>query len=99
MARKTFDAAVGRALAHVAETERELQEQVRYGIAADYGPSLRELLGHEGGYDNDPDDPGGPTNYGTTIYDARKYWKADATAEDVRNMPLDVAKDIYRTKY
>jgi Glycosyl hydrolase 108 len=99
MARKTFDAAVGRALAHVAETERELQEQVRYGIAADYGPSLRELLGHEGGYDNDPDDPGGLTNYGTTIYDARKYWKADATAEDVRNMPLDVAKDIYRTKY
>jgi lysozyme family protein len=99
MATKSFDAAVGRALAHVVETERELQSRVRYGIAADYAPSLRELLRHEGGYDNDPDDPGGPTNYGITIYDARSYWKADATAADVRNMPLDVAKEIYRTKY
>ncbi len=62
MAKKSFDAALSRALAHVAETERELERQVRYGIAADYPPSLRELLGHEGGYDNDPDDPGGTTD-------------------------------------
>ncbi len=99
MARQSFNAAAGRALAHAAETERDFQRQARYGIAADYAPSLRELLGHEGGYDNDPDDPGGPTNYGITIYDARRYWKANATAEDVRNLPIEVAKEIYRTKY
>ena len=43
--------------------------------------------------------PGGPTNWGITIHDARAYWKEDATAADVRNMPVEVAKDIYRSKY
>lgn len=54
---------------------------------------------HEGGYSNDVGDPGGPTKYGITIKDARMYWKHDATADDVRDMPLDVAKEIYRSKY
>ncbi len=53
----------------------------------------------EGGYSNDPGDPGGPTNYGITIIDARKYWKPDATAQDVRNMPKSVAEDIYNKHY
>jgi lysozyme family protein len=41
-----------------------------------YDESLRRLLVHEGGYTNDPADPGGPTNFGITIYDYRKYVKA-----------------------
>ncbi len=53
----------------------------------------------EGGYSNDAGDPGGPTNYGITIHDARTYWKADATAQDVRNMPKNVAADIYQKHY
>lgn len=69
------------------------------GLVGDYDPSLKELLGHEGGYTNDPKDPGGPTNWGITIFDARMYWKSDATAADVRAMPLRVAKDIYKAKY
>lgn len=64
-----------------------------------YDQSLRRLLVHEGGYTNDPADPGGPTNFGITIYDYRKYVKADATAADVRAMSLGGAKAIYRTKY
>ena len=64
-----------------------------------YDESLRRLLIHEGGYSNHPQDPGGPTNYGITIHDARKYWKADATAADVRAMPIEVAKGIYKSKY
>lgn len=67
--------------------------------AATYNESLKRLLVHEGGYSNHPSDPGGPTNYGITIADARRYWKRDATADDVKNMPLDVAKSIYRSKY
>lgn len=54
---------------------------------------------HEGGYTNDPQDPGGPTNYGITIADARMYWKPNASASDVRFMPIDVAKSIYKSKY
>jgi lysozyme family protein len=64
-----------------------------------YDESLRRVLAHEGGYTNDRDDPGGPTNFGITIYDYRKYVNANATAGDVRAMTLDQAKAIYRSKY
>ena len=67
--------------------------------ASSYDEALKRVLVHEGGYSNHPSDPGGPTNWGITIHDARAYWKRDATAADVRNMPVEVAKDIYRSKY
>jgi lysozyme family protein len=61
--------------------------------------SILETLRWEGGYSNDPGDSGGPTNWGITIWDARKYWRPTATAADVRVMPRSVAVDIYRDKY
>lgn len=61
--------------------------------------AIKITLGYEGGYTNDAADPGGPTNWGITIYDARMYWKKDATAFDVKQMPLSVAIEIYRSKY
>lgn len=64
-----------------------------------YPTAIAFVLKQEGGYSNDPQDPGGPTNYGITIIDARKYWKADASASDVKSMPLSVARDIYQSKY
>jgi lysozyme family protein len=68
-------------------------------MQANYETSLKRVLAHEGGYTDDPRDPGGATNWGITIFDARMYWKRDATAEDVKAMPLDVAKRIYKSKY
>lgn len=44
-------------------------------------------------------DPGGPTNFGITIHDYRKYVKPNASAADVRAMRLEDAKRIYRSKY
>src|SRR5882762_3549458 len=67
--------------------------------ASTYDEALRRLLVHEGGYTNHPADPGGPTNFGITIFDYRKYVNPDATAADVRSMRLDDAKAIYRAKY
>ena len=67
--------------------------------AANFEEALRRLLMHEGGYTNHPSDPGGPTNFGITIADYRKYVKADATAADVRSMQLSEAKAIYRARY
>ena len=67
--------------------------------ASSYDEALARLLVHEGGYSNHPSDPGGPTNWGITIHDARAHWKKDATAADVRAMPVEVAKQIYRSKY
>ena len=64
-----------------------------------YDAALKGVLEHEGGYSNDPGDDGGPTKYGITIWDARSFWKPNATAADVRSMPLSVAKKIYEEKY
>ena len=64
-----------------------------------YERAMKQVFEDEGGYTNDAADPGGPTNWGITIEDARMYWKTNATAEDVKNMPKSVAEDIYRKHY
>jgi len=64
-----------------------------------YAEAIRRLLSSEGGYVNHPSDPGGPTNFGITIADYRRYVKPDATAADVRAMKVEEAKAIYREKY
>jgi lysozyme family protein len=61
--------------------------------------ALRRLLQHEGGYSNHPSDPGGPTKFGITIHDYRRYINARAGAADVRAMTLEQARSIYRDNY
>jgi lysozyme family protein len=68
-------------------------------VAASYDLALARLLKDEGGYTDHPSDPGGPTNFGITLADARRYWKGNATAADVRAMPQSVARKIYRERY
>lgn len=60
---------------------------------------ITETLKWEGGYSNDAGDPGGPTNYGITIADVRKYVKPRATAQDVKSLTKAQAINIYTTKY
>jgi lysozyme family protein len=67
--------------------------------AACYSQAIGRLLKSEGGYVNHPSDPGGPTNFGITLADYRKYKKPGATAADVRRMKVSEARDIYRGKY
>lgn len=68
-------------------------------MRSSYDASLDRLLKDEGGYTDHPSDPGGPTNFGITLVDARRYWKGNATADDVRTMPQSVARQIYRERY
>lgn len=68
--------------------------QATYQIAMDNG-----VFPAEGGYTNNKADPGGPTNWGITIHDARQYWKSGATAEDIREMPKAIADSIYVLHY
>jgi lysozyme family protein len=67
--------------------------------ASTYDAAMVRVFADEGGYTNHPKDPGGPTNWGITLADARMYWKADATPEDVKAMPKAVAALIYREHY
>lgn len=68
-------------------------------IAETYDEALHYVFLDEGDYSNDPGDPGGPTRWGITIEDARHYWKPNATASDVRRLPVPVAQDIYAKHY
>ena len=52
---------------------------------------IEVVLEHEGGYVNDPKDPGGETKYGVS---KRAY-----PNEDIKNLTEEGAKDIYRRDY
>lgn len=67
--------------------------------ATNYANCLAITLDYEGGYSNDPGDPGGPTKYGITIHDVRLYLNAHASAADVKALTLEQAKVIYQKHY
>lgn len=53
------------------------------------------LIGHEGMYSDHPNDPGGQTMWGVTARVARK----DGYRGDMRDLPRERAKAIYRRLY
>lgn len=62
------------------------------------------IVGREGGYVNDPDDPGGATNYGVTIHTMRRLGldldrDGDVDSRDVRLLSRDQAVDIFIQHY
>lgn len=56
---------------------------------------FERTIGHEGGYVNNPKDPGGETIWGITIVTAR----ANGYSGPMRYMKRDQAKEIYRKAY
>lgn len=56
-----------------------------------FDAAFDRLIGHEGGYVNDPRDPGGETKYGIS---RRSY-----PGENIQHMTLERAKEIYRRDY
>ena len=63
-----------------------------------------EIVAREGGYVNDPDDPGGATNYGVTIHTMRRLGldltgDGKVDADDVRRITRAQAVDIYLQHY
>ena len=52
---------------------------------------IKVVLKHEGGYVNDPKDPGGETNFGIA--------KRSHPDVDIKNLTEDKAKDIYKEHY
>ncbi|MVO17393.1 glycosyl hydrolase 108 family protein [Parasedimentitalea huanghaiensis] len=57
-----------------------------------------EIIKREGGYVNDPDDPGGPTKYGITIHTLRNV-RGKADISDVRSLTVDDAVDVFKRYY
>jgi len=64
----------------------------------------REIVAREGGFVDDPDDPGGATNYGVTIETLRRLGldvdrDGDIDQRDVRALSKDQAVEIYIRHY
>lgn len=60
-----------------------------------FDDAFARLLGHEGGYSNHADDPGGETNWGITIAVAR----ANGYRGSMKDMPVAEARRIYLDLY
>ena len=63
-----------------------------------------EIVAREGGYVNDPDDPGGATNFGVTIHTMRRLGldldgDGDTDSTDVRQLSREQAVDIFLRDY
>jgi len=65
---------------------------------------IKDILRREGGYVNDPDDPGGATNHGVTIHTMRRLrmdldMDGDIDAQDVQRLTRGQAAAIFREHY
>jgi lysozyme family protein len=60
-----------------------------------FDTAFERLIGHEGGYVNHPDDPGGETNWGITKRTAGEF----GYVGQMRDLTRAQAKEIYRVAY
>lgn len=62
-------------------------------------PALAFVLKYEGGYSDHPSDPGGATNLGITHAVLAEWRGASVSKQDVRELSLAEATQIYRKRY
>lgn len=60
---------------------------------------IDKILKAEGGYVNNPNDNGGPTNFGVTQATYTRYLGRPATIDDIKKMPIAHARDIFKKQY
>lgn len=72
-------------------------------ISAARGPTndeiLTAILVAEGGLENDPDDPGGITNFGITIKSLTEFYGHEAFARDIQLLTPAMARVVYEELY
>ena len=66
---------------------------------SNFVPCLHEVLHLEGGFSDDPRDPGGPTNFGITRAELAQVRRVPLGDADVTKLTLDEAEEIYHTQY
>ncbi len=66
---------------------------------ADYARCLAFVLEAEGGYVDDPLDPGGATNLGITLRVLTEWRHTAVTKQEVRDLTREEAGAIYRARY
>jgi lysozyme family protein len=66
---------------------------------SNFGPCVTFTLGWEGGYSNDPHDPGGCTNRGVTLATLSAWRGERCTEQDVLTLSRSETEVIYRARY
>lgn len=64
-----------------------------------FNQAIQVILAHEGGYSDNPNDPGGPTNFGITQASLDEHWKALGLPRAVQSLTLEDAKAFYLKVY
>ena len=60
---------------------------------------IDNILKLEGGYVNNPNDHGGPTNFGVIQSEYSVFLGRSASIQDVKNMKISEAREIFKKKY
>lgn len=88
------------------ETKPAVQRNTEHNSSGIFAPALAHVLQMEGGYSNDPHDPGGPTNRGITlaVYAQFKGVTVDAVSrsrllDELKRIPDAAVQDIYFKRY
>lgn len=66
---------------------------------SNFEKALSYTLVNEGGFTNNPNDPGGSTNFGVTSEDLARHRMKPVTSDEVKAMTREEACDIYLKNY
>ena len=69
----------------------DIYKKLERDMLTEFNDIIEVVLHHEGGYVNDPKDPGGETNFGVA--------KRSHPDVDIKNLTKDGAKEIYKEHY
>lgn len=89
---KPGKAAEGVKTGHMSWSGREKKQS----NVAKFDAAISFVLKHEGNYVCDPEDSGGATNHGISLRFYKTKIKPDATVDDIKNLSVNSAIDIYR---
>ena len=82
------------------KTQAPSQADVDHQNAGKFDACIPFIFKAEGGFADNPADPGGATNYGITLATLRAYeGNPNLTAQDVKNLTPATATEIYRSNY
>lgn len=68
-------------------------------MKSSFEEALKFVLHHEGGWSDDPRDPGGATMKGVTIGVYKEYLGRDVSKDELKNIPQEHLLNIYKTRY
>lgn len=66
---------------------------------ANFAAALAFTLSQEGGFVDNPADPGGATNKGITLVTYQRYVRTNGTVADLASIPDEFVESVYRDAY